>query len=122
MAKSTPKLTTDEDLELLAELGVNIAPEPTREYSPREERIIAGFEEIDRFVAEKGRLPQLMGDRDIFERLYAVRLERLRESAECRALPEPLDSQGFTKEAENLPNLTQTYSNRQKFPEHRVRF
>jgi hypothetical protein len=28
MAKSTPKSTTDEDLELLAELGVNIAPEP----------------------------------------------------------------------------------------------
>ncbi|EKD06925.1 MAG: GIY-YIG nuclease family protein [Limnospira sp. PMC 1240.20] len=95
MAKSPPKSTTDEDLELLAQLGIDIAPEATREYSPREERIIAGFEEIDRFVAEKGRLPQLMGDRDIFERLYAVRLERLRESAECRALLEPLDSRGL---------------------------
>ena len=105
MAKSTPKLTTDEDLELLAELGIDIAPEPTREYSPREERIIAGFEEIDRFVAEKGRLPQLTGDRDIFERLYAVRLERLRESAECRALLEPLDSQGLLN-AENDANWT----------------
>ena len=65
MAKSTPKSTTDEDLELLAQLGIDIAPEATPEYSPREERIIAGFEEIDRFVAEKGRLPPLMGDRDI---------------------------------------------------------
>ena len=26
MAKSTPKLTTDEDLELLAELGIEINP------------------------------------------------------------------------------------------------
>jgi len=33
--------------------------------------------------------------RDIFERLYAVRLDRLRELAECRALLEPLDHQGL---------------------------
>ncbi|AFY83215.1 GIY-YIG nuclease family protein [Oscillatoria acuminata] len=101
MPKSTPnKSTTDEDLELLAELGIDIAPEPTRQHSPREERIIAGFEEIERFVAEKGRLPQHGEDRDIFDRLYAVRLERLRASAECRALLEPLDSQGLLN-AEN---------------------
>jgi hypothetical protein len=84
MATSKPKSTTDEDLELLAELGVDITPEAPSQQSPRDERIIAGFEEIDRFVAEKGRLPEHGDDRDIFERLYAVRLERLRESAECR--------------------------------------
>ncbi|MGC9527063.1 MAG: GIY-YIG nuclease family protein [Limnospira sp.] len=95
-----PNKTTDEDLELLAELGVDIDPEPPRQYSPREERIIAGFEEIDRFVAENGRLPQHGSDRDIFERLYAVRLERLRELEECRNLLEPLDSRGLLN-AEN---------------------
>ncbi len=105
MPKSTAKSTTDEDLELLAELGVDIDPEPTSQQSPREERIIAGFEEIDRFVAEKGRLPQHGDDRDIFERLYAVRLERLRESAECRALLEPIDSQGLLN-AENDASFT----------------
>ena len=45
---------------------------------PREERIIAGFEEIQRFVEKHGRAPQHGEDRDIFERLYAVRLDRLR--------------------------------------------
>jgi hypothetical protein len=105
MPKSTPKSTTDEDLELLAELGVAIAPEPVRQRSPKEERIIAGFEEIERFVAETGRLPQHRDDRDIFERLYAVRLDRLRESAECRALLEPLDSQGLLN-AENDASFT----------------
>ena len=101
MPKSTPnKSTTDEDLELLAELGIDITPEPTRQHSPREERIIAGFEEIERFVAEKGRLPQHGEEGDIFDRLYAVRLERLRESEECRTLLEPLDSQGLLN-AEN---------------------
>ncbi len=90
-----PKYTTDEDLELLAELGVDITPEPSGQRSPREERIIAGFEEIERFVEEQGRLPQHGEDRDIFERLYAVRLDRLRESEECRAVLGPLDSRGL---------------------------
>lgn len=86
------KYTTDEDVDLLAELGVDTAPVPTVKRSPREERIIAGFEEIERFVEEQGRPPQHGEDRDIFERLYAVRLDRLRELAECRELLKPLDS------------------------------
>ena len=87
-----PRYTTDDDLDLLGELGVDLAPEPSGQRSAREERIIAGFEEIERFVEEQGRLPQHGEDRDIFERLYAVRLDRLRESEECRAVLEPLDS------------------------------
>ena len=90
-----PKYTTDEDLELLAELGVDIAPELSGQRSAREERMIAGFEEIERFVEEHGRLPQHGEDCDIFERLYAVRLDRLRESEECRAVLQPLDSRGL---------------------------
>lgn len=87
-----PKYTTDDDLELLDELGIDVAPEPSGQRSAREERIIAGFEEIERFVEEQGRLPQHGEEHDIFERLYALRLDRLRESAECRAVLEPLDS------------------------------
>lgn len=89
------KHTTDEDIDLLAELGVDTAPPPQVKRTPREERIIAGFEEIERFVTEQGRLPQHGEDRDIFERIYAVRLDRLRNSEECRALLEPLDSRGI---------------------------
>jgi hypothetical protein len=96
-----PKYTTDEDLELLDELGVDLDPEPSGQRSAREERIIAGFEEIERFVEEQSRLPQHGEDRDIFERLYAVRLDLLRESEECRAVLEPLDSRGLlTAEAD----------------------
>ncbi len=84
--------TNATDRELLADLGIDITTEAAPARSPREERIIAGFEEIERFVTEQGRLPQHGEDRDIFERLYAVRLDRLRESAECRALLTPLDS------------------------------
>lgn len=90
-----PKHTTEADLDILAELGVDTAPPPKVKRSPKEERIIAGFEEIERFVTEQGRLPQQGEDRDIFERLYAVRLERLRNLEECRALLEPLDTKGI---------------------------
>lgn len=86
---------TDEDLELLGELGVDIAPESSGGRSPREQRIIAGFEEIERFVAENDRLPLHGEGRDIFERLYAVRLDCLRKSEECREVLKNLDPRGL---------------------------
>ncbi len=90
-----PRQITEEDLVLLDELGVDTAPDQSDPRSQKEERIVAGFEEIARFVEEHGRLPQHGEDRDIFERLYAVRLDRLRESEECRAVLRPLDSRGL---------------------------
>ena len=86
---------TDEDDALLEELGVEIETKVAGGHTPREERIIAGFEEIQRFIDEHGRTPQHGEDHDIFERLYAVRLDRIRSLAECRALLEPMDRQGL---------------------------
>ncbi len=91
MAKSF----TDEDDALLAELGVEVEVKKQLSRTPREERIIAGFEEILRFADEHGRPPQHGEDRDIFERLYAVRLDRIRDLQECRDLLAPLDEQGL---------------------------
>lgn len=87
-----PEDVTDEDLELLDELGVDAAPAQSGGRTARQQRIIAGFEEIERFVEENGRAPQHGEDRDIFERLYAARLDRIRESAECREVLRGLDS------------------------------
>lgn len=87
---------SDPDLdELAAELSEFAAPEKRGGRSPREERVIAGFEEIQRFVEKHGRAPQHGEDRDIFERLYAVRLDRLRSLSDCRTLLAPLDHQGL---------------------------
>ncbi len=89
---------TDIDLdELRAELDDFARPEKKGGRSAREERIIAGFEDIQRFVEQHGRPPQHGEDRDIFERLYAVRLDRLRELEECRSLLAPLDHQGLLR-------------------------
>ncbi len=94
MAKAT---FTEEDDALLGELGVEVEAPHHGSRTPREERIIAGFEEIQRFCEDHGRAPQHGEDRDIFERLYAVRLDRLREQADCRAILEPFDHQGLLR-------------------------
>jgi hypothetical protein len=87
---------SDLDLdELRFELDDFAQPEKKGGRSPREERIIAGFEEIQGFVEQHGHAPQHGEDRDIFERLYAVRLDRLRALEECRSLLAPLDHQGL---------------------------
>lgn len=87
---------SDLDLdELRAELADFAQPEKPFGRSPREERIVAGFEEIQRFVDQHGRAPRHGEGLDIFERLYAVRLDRLRALEECRTLLEPLDRQGL---------------------------
>lgn len=92
---------SDLDLdELRDELSDFAQPEKKVGRGPREERIIAGFEEIQRFTDEHGRAPQHGEDRDIFERLYAVRLDRLRALEECRSLLAPLDRQGLLTGAE----------------------
>lgn len=67
----------------------------TTTYTPREERIIAGFEDIVRFHEEHGRAPLHGEERDIFERLYAVRLDRLRALEECRTLLMAFDKHGL---------------------------
>lgn len=92
---------SDVDLnDLRAELSEFAQPKKKTGRSPREERVIAGFEDIQRFVEEHGRSPQHGEERDIFERLYAVRLDRLRALEDCRALLEPIDHQGLLDDAE----------------------
>jgi len=81
--------------ELLAELGIEVEAPAASTVSAHDERIIAGFEDIQRFVEEQGRVPQHGEDRDIFERMYAVRLDRLRAIPEAVALLTPLDRQGL---------------------------
>jgi len=80
------------DLELLGELGVELKAEKPKTYSPLEARLIAGFEDILKFVEEKGHPPQHGEGRDIFERLYAVRLDQLRKNPQAQPLLADMDS------------------------------
>jgi hypothetical protein len=92
---------SDFDLDDLADELADFAPAKKKQaaYTPQQERIIAGFEDIVRFFGEHGRAPQHGEDRDIFERLYAVRLDRLRAQEDCRALLAGLDRHGLLEGA-----------------------
>lgn len=87
------------DIDLLNELGVDTTTKPKAKRTPKDERIIAGFEEIQRFVEKHGHVPAHGEDKDIFERLYAVRLDQIRKQKECVELLEELDYQGLLNES-----------------------
>lgn len=84
-----------DDDELLDALGVEATPLRVASHTPREERIIAGFEDILRFHQTHGRAPLHGEGNDIFERLYAVRLDQLRKLPEALALLVDLDGPGL---------------------------
>ena len=91
--KKVQDLTEDE---LLDELGVALDGHETGGYTPRQERIVAGFEDVLRFYEAHGRAPEHRQDRDIFERIYAVRLDRLRKLPQDElALLLPMDKDGL---------------------------
>lgn len=84
-----------DDDDLLEALGVEAAPTKANTHTAQQERLIAGFEDILRFVETHGRAPQHGEERDIFERLYAVRLDRLRGIPEARQLLASMDVEGL---------------------------
>ena len=81
--------------DLLAQLGAEVEVKKKAKLTPREERIIAGFEEIQRFVEDHGCAPTHGEEKEIFERLYATRLDQIKNSEECRAILEDLDHQSL---------------------------
>ena len=98
---------TDDDDALLDELGVETEVKQDQTYTAKQERMIAGFEDIQRFYRENDRLPQHGEDRDIFERLYSVRLDRIRANSECLGLLRPMDVDGIL--ADRVCETTEEY-------------
>ena len=96
--------------ELLEQLGIEteLAKRPVR--SPRDERVIAGFEEIQRFVEKTGHRPAHGENNDIFERLYATRLDQIRSKEECRSVVQELDNQGLLEDAACIAEPPAEYS------------
>jgi hypothetical protein len=93
--KKRADVFTDDDDVLLAELGVDTEVKQAQTYTAKQERMIAGFEDIQRFFRQHLRLPSHGEGRDIFERLYAVRLDRIRANNECMELLKMFDTDGL---------------------------
>lgn len=100
---------TEEDDALLAELGVEVEAKKAKKYTALEERIIAGFEEVQNFVEENGRFPEHGEDKDIFERLYAIRLDQIKKNEDFINLLKDIDHQDLLEE--NLEDDSHEFEN-----------
>jgi len=89
------KKTNEDAHDLLKKLGVEVQVKKAAKYTKDQERVIAGFEEIQRFVEENDKTPEHGEDKEIFERLYATRLDRLRDLPQYYDLLHPLDHQSL---------------------------
>ena len=83
------------DRELLTELGVDLDNKGKNSLTAIQEKIISDFEEVQRFFEEFQRMPENREDRDIFERLYAVRINQICKNEECISLLKRLDYQNL---------------------------
>lgn len=106
MAEKTSKKSNKD---LLDALGIEAEPVKKKSRSPRDERIITGFEEIQRFVEQNGHPPKHGEANDIFERLYATRLDQICLSEECRNLVVELDYQGLLEGAVSIAEEPEEY-------------
>jgi len=98
------------DDELLAELGLSSDPVKTGKYTALQERVIAGFEDILRFFEEHGRAPRHGEHLNIFERIYAVRLDRIRQMPEAQTLLGDLDKFGLLQASQDPSENTDELS------------
>ena len=98
-------MSNSSNKELLDALGVEVEVETKSRLTPRQERIIAGFEDIQTFVKEHDRPPTHGDSKDIFERIYAVRLDQIRRQTECIELLRDLDHQKLLDTTGNSTNL-----------------
>ena len=88
-----------DDDELLDALGISLEAPHSGSHSAREDRILAGFEDILHFHQSQGRAPLHGPEWDIFERLYAVRLDQLRQLPEAQTLLADMDAPGLLSTA-----------------------
>jgi hypothetical protein len=94
---------TDDLDTLRAELAEFAQPAKSRHLNSEEARVLAGFEAIQQFVEEHGHPPRHGEGQDIFERLYAVRLDRISRNPRYVDLLSPMDHQGLLDAAEATP-------------------
>lgn len=85
-------MTDYTDAELLAQLGVEFEEKPIKSLSIEQERVNVGFDEITEFFKKNNRLPRHDDHANIFERIYAVRLDCLRKSEHWRQFLSPYDA------------------------------
>lgn len=93
---------TEADDALLNQLGLDTETVKKSKLTAEEARILSGFEEIQRFVSKKGKEPEFNEDGDIFENIYATRLEKIRQQETSIELLKKSDHQDLLSDAKLL--------------------
>ena len=79
------------DEQILDELEIELELKSAKVLSPLEERQISGFEEINVFYETHQRIPSLNDDADIFEKLCASRLGKIKQNSAMSSVVVHLD-------------------------------
>ena len=79
------------DEQILDELEIELELKSAEVLSPLEERLISGFEEINVFYETHQRVPCLNDDADIFEKLCASRLDKIKQNSAMSSVVIHLD-------------------------------
>lgn len=88
-------MNQNDDKALLDELGVEYDLKKKINKTPQEEFIISQFLEIQQFYKNKNHLPKNHISRNIFERIYAIRLSKIKSFKECHVYIKPIDYQNL---------------------------
>ena len=79
------------DEQILDELEIELELKSTKVLTPLEERLISRFEEINVFYETHQRVPCLNDDADIFEKLCASRLGKIKQNSAISSVVIHLD-------------------------------
>ena len=77
------RLTDDQ---ILDELEIQLELKSAKLLTPLQERLISGFEEINHFFETYQRVPSHHTDADIFEKLCASRLDKIKQNSEMKSV------------------------------------
>lgn len=91
---------------ILADLGVVLDEAPKSNYLPWQQRVIAGFKDIQTFVEDNNRLPGKDAEDGLFEPIYAIRLDRIKNLPAAIELLQPLDFQNLLSSGTSEYNLS----------------
>lgn len=101
--------TDKSNAELLGELGIDLTAEPQKTYTAEQERVLFAFGEINDFITTHNRRPEKSADQDIFERIMAVRLQRIQQTTDYNDLLQPADIHNLlSKNTATADNTTDT--------------
>ena len=74
------------DDQILDELEIQLELKSAKLLTPLQERLISGFEEINHFFETYQRVPSHHTDADIFEKLCASRLDKIKQNSEMKSV------------------------------------